>query len=164
MEAEKTRAEAGERRLDLKRRDDGQLWADPGTGWVRVSPIRCFPWSAPGGYVSLRDDEDEEVALVPDLRHLGVEARRALEGALAEAGFVLHVVAVEELEEDIEIRCWKVRTGNGVRTFQTALDAWPRAAPDGGLLVEDVQGDVFWIPPAERLDAESRRLLFGFLD
>jgi hypothetical protein len=61
-------------------------------------------------------------------------------------------------------RRWKVRTRQGQRSFQTALDAWPRESPDGALLVEDVGGDLYRLPPAEELDAKSRKRVWAFLD
>ena len=78
--------------------------------WVR----RCFPWSAPGRFVSLRDSDDEEVALVRDLAELEPESKGALERALLEAGFVLEVEGVEEVDDEIEIRTFRVRTRQGV--------------------------------------------------
>ena len=59
------------------------------------------------------------------------ESRRALEHALAEAGFVLEVMRVLAIEEEVEIRQWTVETKHGPRSFQTHLDDWPRALPDG---------------------------------
>ena len=63
------------------------------------------------------------------------------------------MTAIDGLEEDFEIRRFKVLTRQGPRSFQTALDAWPREAPSGGLLLEDVAGDLYRIPPPEELDA-----------
>ncbi len=77
---------------------------------------------------------------------------------------MLEVVEVLEIEEDVEIRRWKVRTRQGPRRFQTALDAWPREAPTGGIVVDDVAGDLFRIPPTQELDAKSRKLVWGFMD
>lgn len=150
--------------LVVERREDGRLWAVQRGDAVPVKLVRCFPWSAPGQYLSLRDDEDEEVAFVGDPDELDAESREVLAEALYAAGFVLEVTAIEELEEDVEIRRWKVRTRQGPRQFQTALEAWPREAPDGGLLMEDVAGDLFRIPPAGELDPKSRSLVWAFLD
>jgi hypothetical protein len=97
---------------------------------VRVT--RCFPWSEPSRYLSLRDGEDEEIALIRDLAELGSDSRRALAESLIEAGFVLQVEGVEEVEEEIEIRTFRVRTRQGVRSFQTLRDEWPRRMPGGG--------------------------------
>jgi hypothetical protein len=150
--------------LVVERRIDGRLWAGLGGEAVPVTLVRCFPWSAPTRLLSLRDEENEEVALVAELDELDEESRAVLAGALLEAGFVLDVVEVDAIEEDVEIRRWKVRTRQGWRCFQTALDAWPREAPGGGLLIEDVAGDLFRIPPPEELDPRSRKRVWAFLD
>jgi hypothetical protein len=150
--------------LAVERRVDGRLWAVKDGEAIPVTPARCFPWSAPMRCLSLRDDEQREVALVWDPAELDPESRSALEEALVQAAFVLDVIAVEEVEEDVEIRRWKVLTRQGARSFQTALDAWPREAPSGGLLLEDVAGDLYRIPPAEELDARSRKRVWAFLD
>jgi hypothetical protein len=68
------------------------------------------------------------------------------------------------VEEDFELRCFKVETPQGPRAFQTALDAWPRETPDGGLLIEDVAGDVFRIEDPATLDPRSRELVWELVD
>ena len=148
----------------VERRADGRLWAVNGGQAVPVKLVRCFPWSAPGRYLSFRDDDDREVLFVDDPEELDAASREVLAEALHTAGFVHEVSAIEELEDDFEIRRWRVRTRQGPRQFQTALETWPREAPNGGLLIEDVAGDLFWIPPASELDPRSRRLVWAFLD
>lgn len=150
--------------LALWRSEDGQLWAQGPDGPTSVRPVRCFPWSEPGRYVSLRDNDDDEVALVSDVGELKPDARRALAFSLLEAGFVMEIEAILELEEEIEIRTFKVRTRQGVRTFQTLRDEWPRELPGGGLLIRDVAGDLYVLRAAENLDARSRKLAWAFLD
>jgi hypothetical protein len=150
--------------LAVERRVDGRLWAIRDGEATPVTPTRCFPWSAPMRCLSLRDDDQEEVALVWDPAELDPESRAVLEETLHQAAFVLEVIAVEEIEEDFEIRRFKVLTRQGPRSFQTALDAWPREAPSGGLLLEDVAGDLYRIPPPEELDARSRKQVWAFFD
>jgi hypothetical protein len=153
-----------EPRLEIERRADGQLWATRGARSAPVRPRACFPWSEPARYVSLRDFDDEEVAFVRDVRELEPSAREALEGALAEAGFVLDIESIDEIEEEVEIRAWRVRTSRGARSFQTPRDEWPREAPGGGILIRDVSGDLFRVRDAAALDERSRRLLWAFVD
>ena len=150
--------------LRLERGSDGQLWARRGGSARAVRVTRCFPWSEPGRYLSLRDGEDEEVALIHDLAELGPDSRRALAESLIEAGFLLQVESVEKVEEEIEIRTFRVRTRQGVRSFQTLRDEWPRQMPGGGLLIRDVVGDLYFIPSPASLDQKSRKLLWPFLD
>ncbi len=150
--------------LTLERRPDGRLWArrggDARAVWVR----RCFPWSEPGRFVSLRNDEDDEFALVRDPAELDPASRRVIEHALVEAGFVFDITAVRLIEEEVELRHWRVQTTQGERSFQTRLDDWPRPLPHGGLLIRDLAGDLYRLADPTGLDRKSRELLWAFVD
>jgi hypothetical protein len=171
-----TRREAGELELlepeadaalpavRLERRLDGQIWGVRGCDERPVRACRCFPWSEPTRFISLRDQDDAEVALVRDAHELDPASRKVLEEALAEAGFVLEVCEILAIDEEIEIRSWKVRTRQGARSFQTPRDEWPRDVPGGGLIVRDVAGDLYHIARAEDLDPRSQRLLWALVD
>ena len=102
--------------------------------------------------------------MIRDLGELPHAGQRALGASLLEAGFVLVIEAVLQVEEEIEIRTFQVRTGRGLRKFQTLRDEWPREMPEGGLLIKDVAGDLYLVPNPASLDARSRRLLWAFLD
>ena len=150
--------------LALERRADGRLWALV-RGVARVVHVRrSFPWTEPARFVSLRDDDGEEVAWVADPRDLDDQSRHALELALADAGFVFDIAAVLDIEEEVELRHWRVRTRQGLRRFQTRLDDWPRSLPDGGLLIRDVTGDLYRLPVPAAIDRASRALLWAFID
>jgi hypothetical protein len=150
--------------LVLERRPDGRLWAVRGDTERAVWVRRCFPWSQPGRLVSLRDDDEQEFALVDDPARLDPASQQVLEAALATAGFVFEVTRVLAIEEEVEIRHWQVVTRQGARTFQTRLDAWPRALPHGGLLLRDVAGDLYHVAQPSALDKHSRALLWAFVD
>lgn len=153
-----------ERELRLEQRADGQIWALVDGRECPVQLFRCFPWSDPHRYVSLRDDEEEEIALVREPRELDPASRKVLEQGLAEAGFVLEVTRIFEIEEEIEIRTWRVETVQGARSFQTPRDEWPREVPGGGLLIRDVAGDLYHIARPDGLDPTSQRALWAFVD
>ena len=85
--------------------EDGRLLLHNGAGAPKsVKVVRCFPWSEPSRYVSLRDDEDSELAFIDAPERLDRASRHALEGALVAAGFVLRISAISSIEEDFEIR------------------------------------------------------------
>ena len=149
--------------LKVERRADGQLWAISGDGETTVRVISCFPWSKPNRYISLRDDEEKEIALIHQLTELDDESRNVVEEALAQAGFVMEIVKVISFKEDFEIRSWRVITSQGDRKFQTKLDDWPYKLPSGGLLIRDVAGDLFHINDPDTLDEQSRNLLKAFV-
>ena len=151
-------------RLTLERATDGRLRATAG-GETRVVHVRrCFPWSEPERFLSLRDEDGEEFALIADPNELDPNSRAALQRALADAGFLFVISAVLAIDEEVELRHWRVRTRQGERSFQTRLDDWPRTLPDRGLLIRDVAGDLYRLPEPASLDAASRALLWAFID
>ncbi len=150
--------------LTLRLGADGSLRAQRGAETKIVRAVRCFPWSLPDRYISLRDEEDTEVSLVVDVAELEPESRAALETALAEAGFLFDVRRIIHVEEEVEIRTWVVQTERGRRSFQTARDAWPQPLPSGDFLVRDVAGDLYRITEAARADPKSRPFLFAFVE
>jgi Domain of unknown function (DUF1854) len=150
--------------LSLEKRHDGRLWALLAERAAPVKLRRCFPWTFPERYISLQTDDNTELAFVSDPAELSAASQAALSQALSEASFVFLIQRVHSVEEDFELRCFKVETPQGPRAFQTALDAWPRETPDGGLLIEDVAGDVFRIEDPSTLDPRSRELLWELVD
>ena len=150
--------------LTVGRAPDGQLAASKDGVTTTVRVCRCFPWSEPAKFISLRDEKDNEVALIEKLSDLDPESRGIVEVALAEAGFVLEVVRIDEAEEVFEIRAWKVQTKQGARTFQTALDEWPREIASGGYLIRDISGDLFHIAQPEEMDEKSQKILWALVD
>src|SRR5688500_17738623 len=52
--------------LQLERTLDGRLCAQMDAERRVVHVQRCFPWSEPDHFISLRDDDDQEFALVAD--------------------------------------------------------------------------------------------------
>lgn len=150
--------------LDLRSAGDSRLVVVRNGETIPVRVRQCFPWSEPHRHLSLRDARDREIALVEDPSTLTPQSRQALDGALVIAGFVLEVTRVLSVDEEVEIRHWKVDTAQGPRSFQTHLDDWPRALPGTGLLIRDVAGDLYRFSNPATLDRRSRELLWAFID
>ncbi len=148
----------------LERRVDGKLWLVRESGEVSVELVRCFPWTSPKRFLSLRDSDGEEQGFVDSVDELDPTSRHAVETTLARSSFVLEIVKIVSVQEDFELRSWQVETRHGPRTFQTPLDGWPRELDAGGFVIEDVYGDLYRINDPERLDAKSKRLLWAFMD
>ncbi len=148
----------------LIRRSDGFLVVVHDGKKIPVEARSCFPWSKPSGRVSLRDGEGNEVALIHDVSDLAPDSRQALLETVSESSFVFEVTRVKSMDDSIEIRNWTVDTRQGPRTFQTKLNEWPIETPAGGLLFQDVAGDLFLVKDPASLDEKSRKFLWGFLD
>ena len=139
----------------------GRLRLHGENGPVQVRPISCFPWSSPGEYVSLRDADDREVAFIEEAQSLDTASRTALEQTLAQISFVFVVNRIDSIEDELELRVWKVRTDQGPRTFQTKLDQWPQPINGEAMVIRDLAGDLYRINP-HSLDPKSQKLFWAF--
>jgi hypothetical protein len=149
-------------RLDLDRH--GQLLAYNGPQATPVRVQTCFPATQPGRFISLRDADNNEVALIPSPDDLAEASRTVLLQALAEVEFTFHITAVNRLRVEYEIRHWDVACAQGPRTFQTRKDDWPRYEGTHGLLITDVTGDLYRIEDWTALDRHSRKQLAFYID
>lgn len=151
--------------LRLRPTADGRLWASKDSGSeVSVCLRRCFPWSQPLSWLSLRDDSGEEFALLESIEELESESKLALLKVLEEASFVFEVESLIAVDEEYELRQWRVRTKQGERVFQTRVNSWPRELAGGGLLLQDVANDLYVISDFSSLDPSSKKKLWAFLD
>lgn len=141
----------------------GELIHLIGTRRTRVNVKRCFPWSQPDHFFSLRDDDGKEVMLVEKLDDLSHSSRRALLSVLRESGFVFTIEKVLVVEQEFDLRYWKVETSQGRRKFQTEVDDWPRSLSEQSFLIQDLAGDLYFIENEKELDEKSRALIEPYI-
>lgn len=150
--------------LRLHRAPDGRLLLTQGETTGPVQVRRCFPWASPNAWISLRDEEGAERLLVTDLEQLDADSREILQAELRSGGAPFEIVRILECRKEIELRCWRVETRQGPRSFQTELDEWPLRLPDGGVLIRDLAGDLYRVAEPDQLDPASRERLWVLLD
>ena len=144
--------------------EDHQLCCEVNGKSRPVDVHRLFPWTEAERFFSLRASDGEEVALVTDILELPVGSRAAMTMALKQSGFYFEITNINAVEEEYELRHWNVETRQGPRIFQTALDEFPRELPDGGLLIEDIQKDIYVIHSPSALSEPGRTILWAFVD
>lgn len=132
---------------------------------TKVTVTRCFPWSHPTSFFSLRNEKNEELLLVENLSDLDLLSRDALERALKDLAFVHEIVSVESIEEEYELRVWRVQTKQGNRVFQNKLDDWPFQLPGSTRsMIKDISNDLYLLPVKGESDAATEKLLAPYLD
>lgn len=151
-------------KFSLVLESDGDLLLLKNGKKIKVNIKPCFPWSTPGQYFSLVDKEGEEIEFVANANKLDESSRSAIEQSLAEAGFCFVIEKIIKIEEEFELRRWWVKTAQGERQFQTKLLDWPREMDGGGLLIQDVHGDLFYIKDPAKLPMPGREKLSAFID
>lgn len=140
-----------------------QLYLQKGEDEHEIQVKKCFPWTHPLEYLSLRDVEDTEVYLVENLTQLDPESRKNLAKYLDKSDYIHEIVKVVDVIEDVELRNYKIATKGGERSIQTRLDDWPSLQDDGGVIIQDLNGDLFRITSPEVLDEKSRELLSTYI-
>jgi hypothetical protein len=148
----------------LQQGADEQLHATVDGRTTIVTPTRCFPWTHPASLISLRDAAGHEVALIDATAALDPASRAALEAALRDSGYMIEVTGIDSIDEEFELRCWRVVTPHGARTFQTRRDEWPRQVATGAFVIRDLSGDLYVIRQPAHLDARSRLQLACHVD
>jgi len=149
--------------IRIYKKDNGLLYFHNGTKESEVFLKPLFPWSSPDKFISLRDDKDKEIHLIEDLGELNENERSAIKNSLEEMDFTMKIVSVLSIEEDIELRRFKVQLTSGLRQFQTKLDEWPRTTNDGSIHFEDLFGDQYVISDLSKLDKDSLKALKPYI-
>lgn len=130
---------------------------------VRI--VRCFPWSFPDHFISIRDEKGAELYLFESLEVIADEKIRALiRDEIGERMFLPEITSIQEIVDEIDLFRWLVKTRSGARIFYTQRREIPREVPGGGVVVKDISGDRYFIPNIDELDTRSRNWLWLYLD
>jgi hypothetical protein len=151
--------------FDLFTDDQGRLvLRRPGKDDVAdVRLRRAFPWSKPGGYVSVRDAEGKELMLIDGLEQLDPGRRKIIDDWLESASFVPRIVSVEDVDVRFGYQQWKVRTDRGPAEFRVQEREDIRFLPDGRFRIKDADGTVYEMVSLSQLDEPSRRAVESLL-
>lgn len=128
-----------------------------------VVPVRCFPFTAPGGPVAFLDESGREVHCLPALEALPPELRAVLEADLAARELVPVIRRIRGPTGPADPVIWQVQTDRGETSVRLAGDDPVRRLGDRGALVCDARGMRYRILDVRALDAGSRKALERFL-
>ena len=150
--------------FEIYMKENQQLYYRKGNGndgrkETEIFIKKCFPWSEPNRFLSLRDKDDNEICLIESLEDLDTETRETIKKYLEIVEFVMEITEIRKIEEDLELRRYEVQTVQGARIFQTELESWPEIRVDGSILIQDVGGDLFRIRSVSKLDQKSQKIL-----
>jgi len=130
---------------------------------VDVRLRRSFPWTRPTELVSIRDDKGKEVVLIERLEDLEIEQRKLVEHWLAQNSFLPEIISVMKVNNDFGYQLWHVLTDRGPVEFRVQEREDIRFLPDGRFSVKDVDGNIYVMPRADRLDPASQKAIQGII-
>jgi hypothetical protein len=146
----------------LRRERDGHVTYLPGGDAEPVPEcrvVRCFPWSLPDRYVSIRDKDGNEVRLFRSLDEVPEACRDVVVEELGAQDFVPRIDRVRQIDDTFDVLIWIVDTDCGAVEFQVKHDEDIRVLDENRVVIRDHRGMLFEIPNLELLDEHSRGLV-----
>ncbi len=134
--------------------------------YPRVAVHRCFPFSDPSRYISIRepDNDGREIGLILDLKDLSEETQSILEEQMSLRYFTPHILQIRDIKEEYGYSYWEVVTDKGACRFTVRMGAGS-VYPIGPnrYLVNDLDGNRFEIPDLYRLTPREIKKLDLFI-
>jgi Domain of unknown function (DUF1854) len=128
-----------------------------------VDPVRAFPMTAPGHWISIVNAQGHEIILIKDMSSLSESLRGILEEQLARREFVPEIRRVVSVSGDSSPCEWRVETDRGPAEFIVDSDEGIRRLGPTRIVITDARGMRFQVLDLRALDAASRRRLERYL-
>jgi hypothetical protein len=153
----------GDRSIERIERDDaGQLVVhlDRGDPPVVDAKVRkCFPWSVPDGYLSVRDAEGKEVVLLKTLDDLDHASREVVTEELERTTFNPQIHKIISFRHEFGVTSVTAETDRGEVSFQIRSRDDVRLLGEGRALFRDADGNTYELPDINELDPVSQKRL-----
>lgn len=124
---------------------------------VRVA--RCFPWSLPDTFLSIRDPDGKEIILLETLDELDEPARSLVAEELRDKIFSPRITRLLEFKEEFGVTSIRAETDRGEVAFQIRSRDDIRVLSPVRALFRDVDGNTYELPDHTALDPASRRYI-----
>ncbi len=130
--------------------------------WVSLK--KCFPKTHSEEFISVLNNEGEEILFIEAIDKLEEKDRQAVKEYLEKSNYQMEIIKIIFVQDEYGFRHWEVETTSGKRVFQTALSSWPIVFGNGSILIEDLNKDRYWISNRLNLDTKSDRILSTYVD
>lgn len=149
--------------MNLSETQAGTLTLDhQGAEHPDVRIRRVFPWTKPNEYLSVRNADGKELALIKHLDELPAETR-ALVARHLDANTVVptikRVISVTPIHSENR---WHVETDRGERTFDVQEREDVRFVGEFRFAIKDSDGNIYELPDTRALDPASQKAV-GFV-
>jgi len=144
----------------LRRNGRGDIEAQVnGKTVVNVKVARCFPWSLKDRYISIRDKDGKEVALLESASGVDALTQAILEQELRDHCFVPKILKIRSHQSEFDVVTITAETDRGEVSFQIRSRDDVRTLSAKRALFRDVDGNIYEIEDISQLDRASQRHL-----
>ncbi|NLY10781.1 MAG: DUF1854 domain-containing protein [Firmicutes bacterium] len=131
-----------------------------GKEYNKVDLYRAFPFRFKDKYISVRDENGDEIGMIFDLNKFNKASKEAILHELNWRYFSPIIKRVISVKEEFGYIYWDVETDRGFKKFVTrSRDQGLQLVNETRLLVTDMTGNRFEIPDIRVLDAKSKHLI-----
>ncbi len=129
-----------------------------------LEPRRLFPVSRSDSYITLLNEDGEELAIIRNLGDLNKESREVIEYSLNDYYLVPHVLKILSVSEKNGKVHWSVETDRGFKEFDVRnRNHDVKVFDDGRVRVRDSDDNRYVISDYRKLDKHSRNQLIADL-
>jgi len=139
--------------------DDLVVELPEGSKYEKARVMCAFPLSNPSEFIIFRDEEDNEIGLIENIKELNSKERKILDEELEKSYFIPQIKRIINLEEKYAISQWEVETDKGIHTFSVQNREEIRLLSTGRVIIKDSDGNRYEIPDYRRLDPKSLAFL-----
>ena len=130
-----------------------------GTVQTKVEPVYAFPVSETSRYISLMDEESNEIGIIEDIKHLPHESRKILVEELQKRYFMPKITRIHFIEGRFGVTQWEAETDSGTVFFDLRSRNDITSLDGGRVLIKDIDGNRYEIVNYHQLDPKSIALL-----
>ncbi len=143
---------------------NGFLYIEHAEKEQRAFLTRQFPFEAEWEYISVLDEEQQEIGIIRALSIFSEDTRGLLETELRRRYYAPIILSIQQVKERYGFSNWRVMTPEGEMNF-TLHDTYRSIikAGEGRLILLDVNGNRFEIPDSAALDPKSYKKIELYL-
>lgn len=130
--------------------------------YVEAKVARCFPWSVPETYISIRDKDGKEIALLNSADDLDEASKAVLVRELNEKMFAPKILRVADCKEEFGVTSFTAETDRGMVTFQVRSRDDVRVLSSTRALFRDADGNTYELADLNALDAAGQRCMQNY--
>jgi len=125
--------------------------------YLEAKVARCFPWSVPETYISIRDKDGKEIALLNSADDLDAASKEVLLRELKEKMFAPKILRVADCKDEFGVTSLTAETDRGMVTFQIRSRDDVRVLSETRALFRDADGNTYELADLNALDAAGRK-------
>ncbi len=132
--------------------------------YTRVNLHRNFPYDMPWGFISVLDSDSAEIGIIEDVSVFGEAEAELLKNELLSKYYVCRLSSIISVKDRFGSSYWKCLGEDGEVSFSTRTSGTNVIENSfGEIMITDIDGNRYRLPPMSELDPKSRRTVELYL-